>query len=41
MGSAAQLRRGAGFEHAHDVAVLLAEERDRADPLGFGLRGLV
>ena len=40
MRAAAQLDRGAGFEHAHDVAVLLAEERDRAELLGFGLGGL-
>ena len=32
---------GPGFEHAHDVAVLLAEERDRADALGLGLGRLV
>ena len=39
--AAAQLGRRAGFEHAHDLAVLLAEERDRADAFGLGLRGLV
>ena len=32
---------GPGFEHTHDLAVLLAEERDRTDALGLGLRGLV
>ena len=32
---------GPGFEHAHDVAVLLAEERDRAELLGLGLGRLV
>ena len=41
MGAAAQLGRRTGLEHAHDLAVLLAEERDRADALGLGLRGLV
>ena len=39
---AAQLDRVVpGFEHAHDVAVLLAEERDRADALGVRLGRLV
>ncbi len=41
VGTAAELGRRTGFEHADDVAVLLAEERDRADALGFGLRRLV
>ena len=41
MRAAAQLRGRTGFEHAHDLAVLLAEERDRTDAFGFGLGGLV
>ena len=41
MRATAELGRRSGFEHAHDVAVLLTEERDRADALGLGLRGLV
>ena len=36
----AQLDRRAGVEHAHGVAVLLAEERDRAEALGLGLARL-
>ena len=40
--AAAQLERVlAGFEHAHDVAVLVAEERDGARRLGLAFRGLV
>ena len=38
--TAAQLDRRPGLEHADDVAVLLAEERDRAHRLGLGLGGL-
>ena len=42
VGAAAQLGRvRAGLEHAHDVAVLVAEERDGAELLGVVLRGLV
>ena len=40
MGAAAQLDRRPGLEHADDVAVLVAEERDRAQRLGLGLGGL-
>ena len=39
--AAAQLRGRPRLEHAHDLAVLLAEERDRAHALGLGLRRLV
>ena len=40
--AAAQLDRVlSGFEHAHEVAVLVAEERDRAEALGVVLRRLV
>ena len=40
--AAAQLDRVLpGLEHAHEVAVLVAEERDRAEALGVVLRGLV
>ena len=35
--AAAQLDRRAGLEHAHDVAVLVAEEGDRAERLGLRL----
>ena len=38
--TAAQLDRRAGIEHPHGVAVLLTEERDRAEPLGLGLARL-
>ena len=38
--AAAQLDRRPGFEHADDVAVLVAEEGDRAHRLGLGLGGL-
>ena len=40
MGATAQFDRSTGFEHAHDVAVLVAEEGDRAERLGLVLRGL-
>jgi len=36
MGATAQLDRRTGFEDAHDVAVLVAEEGDRAEALGSG-----
>ena len=38
--AAAQLDRAAGLEHADDVAVLVAEEGDRAHRLGLVLGGL-
>ena len=38
--AAAELDRRAGLEDAHDVAVLVAEEGDRAQLLGLGLRRL-
>ena len=42
MRAAAQLDRvAARLEHTHDVAVLVAEERDRAELFGVGLRRLV
>ena len=42
VGATAQLDRvAAGFEHADDVAVLVAEERDRAELVGVVLRRLV
>ena len=42
VGAAAQLGGvRAGLEHAHDVAVLVAEERDGTDLLGVVLGGLV
>ena len=40
MGAAAQLDRRAGLEDTHDVAVLVAEEGDRSERLGFVLGGL-
>ena len=40
MGATTQLDRRSGFEHADVVAVLVAEERDRAERLGLGLAGL-
>ena len=42
VGAAAELGGvRAGLEHAHDVAVLVAEEGDGAELLGLGLGGLV
>ena len=42
VGAATQLERmPAGLEHAHDVAVLVAEERDRTELGGVVLGGLV
>ena len=40
MRAAAQLDGAARLEHPHDVAVLVAEERDRAERLGLVLGGL-
>ena len=40
MGSAAQLDRAPRLEHAHDVAVLVAEEGDRPERFGLLLGGL-
>ena len=40
VGATAQLDRVADLQYAHDVAVLVTEERDRAEGSGFLLRGL-